>query len=135
MKSVSRRETCGTYIYAMVMPKIMDWKCTAKARAAAMKALGCSGHTEGDKTYNTSDYTRKHCKKRESTSNTVETAAEVLETDSSCYSSPPLQHSNLLHLYFRPGSSHSLLFSPPTQHQSSPPPPIGRQLPPFLIPA
>ena len=27
------------------------WKYTAKAIAAAMNALGCSGHTEGDKTY------------------------------------------------------------------------------------
>ena len=38
----------------VVMPNIM-------VGGAAMNALGCSGHTEGDKTYSTSDYTHKHC--------------------------------------------------------------------------
>ena len=37
------------------------WEYTAKAIAAAMNALGCSGHAEGDKTYSTSDYTYKYC--------------------------------------------------------------------------
>ena len=105
------------------------WKYTAKAIAAAMNALGCSGYTEGDKTYSTSDYTLNiACKIRvESTSNTVQTAAEVLETDSSRYSPPP-PFSAATSSTSISGTPPLPPLLPPTRHQSSPPPPIGRQL-------